>query len=136
MEHNLVKRLFKLTFVLSIAISLLSCASTDEMDKLDSSLRSYERAVRWGDFTRAKSFHKNNPALDDLERRRLKLYRVTDYRVISQEVPNLNNAYLLVEIKYYKNDRPVIKTTSVQQEWKRDEGSTIWYLNSSFPKFR
>jgi len=132
----MIKTLFKLLFIVSISSSLFSCATQDEMQMLDSSLRSYERAVRWGDFTRAKSFHKNSPSLEDLERRRLKFYRVTGYNVLNQETADLYNAYVQVEIKYYRNERPVIKTIVTNQHWKRDEGSKIWYLNSAFPKFR
>ena len=51
-------------------------------------------------------------------------------------LPNLKNAYMLVEIKYYKNDRPVIKTITVRQHWKWEEKSEIWYIDTPFPKFR
>lgn len=133
----MVKRLMKLVFVSTIFMSLFSCAvSPDEMVLLDRSISSYERAIRWGDFPRAKSFHKSAPGLADLERRRLKFYRVTGYSTLRNETPNRNNAYLFVEIKYYKNDRPVIKTISVKQHWKREKGSKTWYLDSAFPKFR
>ena len=78
----MVMRLFKLVLVSAVLGSLFSCSiSPDPMRTLDSSTSSYERAVRWGEFTRAKSFHKNEPTLSDLERRRLKLYRVTGYSV-------------------------------------------------------
>ena len=132
----MIKRLFKLLFIMSALSSLFSCATQDEMQMLDSSLRSYERAIRWGDFTRAKSFHKNAPSLNDIERRRLKFYRVSAYNVLSEEVPNDMNAFLQVEIKYYKNERPVIKTIVVNQRWKRLDDSKIWYVDSAFPKFK
>ena len=135
--ENMVKRLVKLVLILAVFGSLFSCAvSPDEMLLLDRSIMSYERAIRWGELPRAKSFHKNSPDLSDLERRRLKFYRVTGYSTLQNDTPNRHNAYLLVEIKYYKNDRPVIKTITVKQHWKRDEGSKVWYLNSPFPKFR
>jgi hypothetical protein len=137
MEKNVVKSLFKLVLVLMMVSSLFSCAiSPDEMELLDRSTRSYERAIRWGEFSRAKSFHKNSPMLSDLERRRLKFYRVTDYSILQNDTPDRHNSYLLVEIKYYKNDRPVIKSFTVKQHWKRDKESKLWYLNSPFPKFR
>ncbi len=133
----MIKSLFKLFLVLSMGSSLFSCSlSPDEMESLDNSTRSYERAIRWGEFSRAKSFHKNSPSLSDLERRRMKFYRVTNYAVLQNDTPNLHNAFMLVEIKYYKNDRPVIKSITVKQHWKRDEGSELWYLDSAFPKFR
>lgn len=137
MENNVVKSLFKLAFVFTIFSSLFSCSlSPDAMVVLDSSINSYERAIRWGEFTRAKSYHKSAPTLSDLERRRLKFYRVTDYQTLQNDTPNEHNAYMLVEIKYYKNDRPVIKSMTVKQHWKRLENGEVWYLDSPFPDFK
>lgn len=133
----MVKRLIKLLFVFTMFSLLFSCAmSPDPMQSLDSSIMSYERAIRWGEFTRAKSFHKNRPTLSDLERRRLKFYRVTGYSVLQNNTPDQYNSHLLVEIKYIKNDQQVIKTFTVKQHWERDKEGTVWYLTSSFPKFR
>lgn len=133
----MTKQLFKMLIVSMLFMSLSSCSTTpDELEMLDQSVRSYERAIRWGDFIVAKSFHKNEPALHSIERRRLALYRVSGYTVLQNDTPDLNNAHLLVEIKYYKNDRPVIKTLTVTQDWKRDEKTKIWYIDSKFPEFR
>lgn len=137
MEKNMVKKLLKFTFMFTIFMSLFSCSMTpDAGTLLDMSTLSYEKAIRWGNFDRAKSFHKEAPNLSDLERRRLKFYRVTGYSVLQNDFRNSNNAYLIVEIKYYKNDLPVIKTFTVKQHWQRDKDSTVWYLSSTFPKFR
>jgi len=137
MENNVVKSLFKLAFVFTIFSSLFSCSlSPDAMVVLDNSINSYERAIRWGEFSRAKSFHKSAPMLSDLERRRLKFYRVTDYQTLQNDTPNEHNAFMYVEIKYYKNDRPVIKSMTVKQHWKRLEKSEVWYLDSPFPDFK
>ncbi len=137
MEKSVIKSLFKTVLLLVLSSSLLSCAvSQDEMLLLERSIMSYERAVRWGDFTRAKSFHKSNPTLSDLERRRLKLYRVTGYSTLSNDTRDEHNAYLLVEIKYIKKDKQVMKTYTLKQHWKRDKDSQIWYLDSPFPKLK
>lgn len=131
------KPFFKLIFVFAIFSSLPSCAvSPDEMELLDRGFSSYDRAIRWGDFTRARSFHKNSPILPDIERRRLKFYKVTDYQILQKDISDSHNAYLIVEIKYYKNDRPIIKSVTVRQHWKRDGESKTWYLDTPFPKFR
>lgn len=135
-EINVLIRSFKLSLLVVLSSLLFSCSTMDEMQALDASVRAYERAIRWGDFAKAKSFHKNNPQLSDLERRRLKFYRITSYSVIRNETSNDKNSLSMVEIKYYKNDRPVIKTLSVKQHWKRDKGSDIWYIETDFPNFR
>lgn len=133
----MVKSAFKVVLVLSMMSTLFSCATTpDEMVLLDRSIMSYERAIRWGDFVRAKSFHKSSPTLSDLERRRLKFYRVTGYDTLRNEVANKHNAYLFAEVKYHKVDQAIIRTISFKQHWKRDKDSKTWYLNSSFPKFK
>lgn len=133
----MIKSFVKLNLLLVLIGTFSACAvSPDEMELLDKSTRSYERAIRWGEFARAKSFHKKSPVLPDFERRRMKNYRVTNYTVLQNDTPNKFNSYLLVEIKFYKNDRPVIKSITVKQHWKRDEGSQLWYLDSEFPVFK
>lgn len=133
----MLKSLLKFVLLFTILVSVVSCAiSPGPMKVLDRSVKSYDRAIRWGDFARAKSFHKDAPTLTDIERRRLKLYRVTDYTILRNDTPNEHNAYLTVDIKYYKNDRPVIKSVVVKQHWKREKESKIWYINTPFPKFR
>jgi hypothetical protein len=133
----MVKLLAKFFLLLTVLSSLVSCAmSPDPMEMLDSSTRSYERAIRWGGFQQAKSFHKNSPVLSDIERRRMKFYRVTGYNVLQHNTPDKFNSHLLVEIKYYKNDMPVVKTIVTKQHWKRDKESEVWYLESDFPKFK
>ena len=133
----MVKRLSKLVVIFTLFIPLFSCSLTpNAMVSLDISTISYEKAIRWGDFSKAKSFHKKSPELSDLERRRLKFYRVTDYATLQTSTPDEFNSFALVEIKYYKNDRPVIKAFTVKQHWKRDKDSELWYIDSPFPKFR
>lgn len=131
------KWLLKLVFICTISTSLFSCSVTsNKMEMLEKSMMSYERAIRWGEFTRAKTYHKKDSALSDIERRRLKLYRISGYSIIQNQTVDQHNAYLLVEIKYYKNDRPSIKNVTVKQHWKRDKEGKVWYLDSPFPKFR
>ena len=129
-------RLLKLVSLFMASMVLFACTTTDEIELLDLQTMSYERSIRWGEFARAKSFHKDAPLLTDLERRRLKNYRVTDYSVLNTRTPDQNNSYLIVEIKYYKNDRPVIKSITVKQHWKREKESEVWYLNSPYPNFK
>jgi len=133
----MVKLLLSFVFLVSVSATLSSCAlSPDPMETLDSSIRSYERAIRWGGFQRAKSFHKHSPVLSDIERRRMKFYRVTGYNVLQHNTPDKFNSHLVVEIKYYKNDMPVVKTIVTKQHWKREKESKVWYLESEFPKFK
>ena len=129
-------RLFRLASLFIASIVLFSCTTTNEIELLELQTMSYERSIRWGEFARAKSFHKDEPLLTDLERRRLKNYRVTDYTILQTRTPDPNNSYLIVEIKYYKNDRPVIKSFTVKQHWERKADGEVWYISSPFPKFK
>ena len=133
----MTKRLFNWILLSLMSITISSCAGvSEEMDLLDKSTKSYERAIRWGEFTRAKSFHKKSPKLHDIERRRLKFYRITSYKIIQIDTPNKFNSHVLLEIKYYKNDRPIVKSILAKQHWRREEDSKTWYLDSPFPNFR
>ena len=132
----MLSRLFKLLSLLILTNLLFACSNMDEIELLDLQTMSYERAVRWGEFARAKAFHKDAPFLTDIERRRLKLYRVTDYSILQSRSPDPFNSYLIVEIKYYKSDNPNIKAITVKQHWKRKEDSDVWTLESPFPKFK
>lgn len=133
----MITRLIKSFSLIALLLSLFSCAmSPGEMVMFDRLSMSYEKAIRWGEFSRAKSFHKKSPTLSDFERRRLKNFRVTDFIVLHSQFLDPYNSKVLADIKYYTNDRPVIKTITVHQHWKRDEDSDIWYLESPFPKFK
>ena len=133
----MLKLFSRYALFLTVISSLASCAmGPDPMEMMDSSIRSYERAIRWGSFQTAKSFHKNAPVMSDIERRRMKFYRVTGYNILQHNTPDEFNSHLVVEIKYYKNDMPVIKTIVAKQHWKREKEGKIWYLDSAFPHFR
>ena len=119
------------------AISLTSCAvAPDEMEMLDRATRAYERAFRWGDFARAKTYHMGETALSDLERRRLQLYKITGYDLLQVDTPDRFNSYVVVEVKYYKESNASVKTIVVKQHWKRDKDSQHWYLTTKFPNLR
>ncbi len=124
-------------FLLVLAGSLTSCAvSQDEMQALDRAVRSYERAFRWGEYATARAFHKSDPQLSDLERRRLSQYRITAFNTLRFSVNDPHHAEAMVEIRYYRNDRPVIKQITHRFRWQRDKDSDIWYITSAFPKIR
>ena len=128
----------KLSILMLLTVLVMfGCASTpEELENLDIATRSYERFIRWGEFDRAKQFHIKDPVLEDLERRRLKFYRITGYNIIHHQNPDLKSAYIVVEIKYYKNERPVIKSITVKQKWEYDEKKKIWSITTPFPNFR
>ncbi len=126
-----------LFIIFILPLLLQSCAaSKDAMEILDSSIRAYERSFRWGEYSTAKSFHKNDALLSDLERRRLQLYRITAYKVLQHTTPDPYNAFLVIEIRYYKSDRPVVKTMTFRQHWRRLKGSKVWFIDSEFPRLR
>ena len=133
----MLKNISTLILLLVVPFFLQSCASSkDEMEMLDSAIRAYERSFRWGEYSTAKSFHKNDAMLSDLERRRLQLYRITAYKVLQHTTPDPYNSILLIEIKYYRNDRPVVKSMTFRQHWRRLKDSKIWYVDSEFPRLR
>ena len=124
--------------MLSVLLAMLSaCATTPkELEQLDLSLLSYERYIRWGEFDQARAMHKDEPVLDDLERRRLKLYRITSYNTVHRQNNSTENAFVLVEIRYYNQTRAIEKTLSHKQEWEYNKEKERWYIRSAFPDFR
>lgn len=136
-DESMVRSLLKLILVFSLVSVLPSCSITpDAMEMLDRSMRSYERTFRWGDFDGAKAFHKNESTLSELKRRRLKLYRVTGYDTLQSSILDRYNAISLVEIKYIKIDRQVIKSIRAKLHWKRDKETNAWYIDSRFPMLK
>jgi hypothetical protein len=72
-----------------------------------------------------------------MDRDEMKLVQVTRYDVKETVVSKDKSAVSqIVEIEYYRNDRPVQKTAREQQEWRWDEKNRVWLLHSGFPQFQ
>jgi hypothetical protein len=72
-----------------------------------------------------------------MDRDEMKLVQVIRYDVKETAVSKDKLAVSqIVEIQYYRHDRPVQKTAREQQEWRWDEEKRVWLLHSGFPQFQ
>ena len=120
-----------------LLIMLSACASTyDKMDKLNSTLRGYEKALRWAKFEMAYSFHKwdteEQPSIPEY----LKNIRLTSYSASNQ---NFNEdkmtATQSVSIRYYNQNNLRERSLEDKQRWKYFSDKKRWYLISKPPTF-
>lgn len=134
----LKKPVFGLICVFSSALLLGGCSTTPkELETLDETLQSYERAIRWGNYPLAVAFQEKPKNLPDWERHALKNIRVTSYRVISQEVdPEMTEAKILVDIRYYFDNSAIERVLTDRQVWIYKENQEKWLLTTAFPKFK
>lgn len=117
-----------------MAILLLTgCATTsDMMDKLNTSLRGYEKAIRWAKFDSAYSYHK----WDDDEQASIPSYmeniRVTHFETMGEKFDPKNKVMKrTVKLRYYNTEYQREKSMRYPQEWKFFEDSKRWYLVSA-----
>jgi hypothetical protein len=127
--------------LLLLAAFLSGCASIDETKKLtllDRATRQYESAIRWGEYEDASAFR--NPAGTRAvapNRDSLKQFRVTSYETQSTVLnEDGTEAKVVVQIKYYNEDRMQEVTLVDRQTWKYDTDQGVWYLDSPLPAFR
>jgi hypothetical protein len=127
--------------LLLLAAFLSGCASIDQrkrVDMLNRATHEYERAIRWGEYEDAIAFRKP-PVAPALNRRpdMLKRYRVTAYETRGTALnDDGTEARVLVQIKYYNEERMQEVTLTDRQTWKYDAEQGLWYLDSPLPAFR
>ena len=120
-----------------LVITLGACATTyDKMDRLNSTLRAYEKALRWAKFDMAYSFHKwyenEPPSLP----KHLKDIRLTSYSASNQSFNEDNmTAKQTVSIRYYNQNNLRERSLENKQRWKYFSDKKRWYLMSKPPIF-
>lgn len=115
------------------AIVLGACAtSSDQLDRLNQALGTYEKAVRWADFDSAYALHKNKQAVPD----QLKDIRVTRYEVKDLQFDSATmSASQTASIRYYNTGTSREHELEQQQLWEYDQQTKRWLLISEPPAF-
>ena len=132
------QRIFAGISICLLLITLGACATTyDKMDKLNMTLRGYEKALRWAKFDMAYSFHKwDSKELPSLPKH-LKNIRITSYSVSNQ---NFNEddmtAKQKVTIRYYNQNDLRERSLEDKQSWEYFSDKSRWYLVSKPPTFQ
>ena len=131
----------RLIALLLLAAFLSGCASMDERKKtvtLDRITRHYENAIRWGDYEAANTFRRQEGSVARTpDPAALKRFRVTSYEYQSTTM-NMDEteAWIVVKIGYYDEERMREVTLMDRQTWKYDTDLGQWYLVSPLPAFR
>jgi len=129
----------RLITVLVLGLMLSSCGvlPSDKYNKYEITSRAYEKALRWGDFYSAYSFHVNEKPLTENERARFKRISVTKFDLIDNFIdPDEKNARQIIELKYYFEDYQVEKDITFNLKWEYDEKQKRWLITSPFPELR
>jgi hypothetical protein len=119
-------------------ITLGACATTyDKMDKLNMTLRSYEKALRWAKFDMAYSYHKwetdEQPSIPE----HLKNIRITNYSTSNQSFDEKTmTAKQKVTIRYYNQNNLRERSLEDKQSWEYFPEKKRWYLMSKPPTFQ
>ena len=125
--------------LLFIVLLMSGCASVDDSKKtitLDSALRQYERAIRWGEFQAAESLRRPSTGTA-ANMARLKSVRVTGYDTHGKtESADRTRAQVDVEIRYYDEYAMKEMTIVDQQLWEYDPEGKTWYITSPMPAFK
>ncbi len=138
---NLSNRYQKIFASLSICLLLMlpgACATTsDKMDKLNTTLKGYEKALRWAKFEAAYSFHKWDTDEQPSIPRHLKNIRLTSYSVNNRKFDvKTMTAKQTVAISYYNKNNLREKSLEDKQRWKYFPDEERWYLMSEPPTFQ
>jgi hypothetical protein len=138
--HRPIPLVYRLVALLLLAAFLSGCASIDERKKADllnRTTRQYERAIRWGDYGDASAFIKQTGTMAAAPNPDgLKQYRVTSYETQSTVLnEDDTEAQVVVQIKYYNENRMQVETLTDRQTWKYEADPGVWYLDSPLPAF-
>jgi len=127
--------------LLLLATFLSGCASMDERKKtvmLDRATRHYESAIRWGDYATANVYRLQDSAdAQATSPADLKRFRVTSYETLNTVLnADETEAQIVVQIRYYDEERMKEVTLTDRQTWTYDAESGLWHLDGPLPAFR
>ncbi len=122
--------------LLSFILLLSGCAGNNKKSlSLDSTMRSYEQTIRWGDLEKATGFLKEPGDFSAERHDKLKKIQVNGYYILSRTTTK-EGLEQVVEIKYTKDASVVVRTITDAQKWIYDEEEERWYLDSKIPEFK
>jgi hypothetical protein len=131
----------RLIALLLLAAFLGGCATMVERKKtvtLDMATHHYQSAIRWGDYEAANAYRiqhgadAQTPGPESLKR-----FRVTSYETLNTVLnEDETKATIIVQIRYYDDDRMKEMTLTDRQRWQYDSELGQWFLESPLPAFR
>lgn len=137
---SIVRSALLLAILPLVAGTLPGCADMQHQDqtkKLDQAVRSYIRAIRWGDLGAAASYirpREGTAKPPDLSK--LKGLRVTQYDfAIDSEEQGSPEALMTVSFDYYFEDSLSVKKVYQQATWWWDPQVENWFMDGTLPEF-
>jgi len=120
-----------------VLLLLTACATQSERARnLDSTLRAYEQAVRWGDYRAAFGFMEEEPADVSQQARSWENIRVSGYRTAPLRLDEQGRrAVQIVEIRYYDTRTMREHRLMDRQQWRYDADADRWYRVNPPPTF-
>jgi hypothetical protein len=104
----------------------------------DDTSKSYDLAIRWGEYEEAFAFKKLSDKDDKLpDFAEYRQIRVTSYKVKKTIVDeeSFSKIFRIVDIQYYRMSNVTVKNLIDQQKWEYNEKLDRWYLMSDLPVF-
>ena len=126
--------------VLLLAVLVFGCAISEKirMDKFSEASKAYGEAVVWGHYEVANLYLKDSgsdPINSDHEN--LKNFKVASYDVKQVKLSDDHSQVTqIVEIKYFKLDKMIVKSLRDKQLWEYDLKNLRWLLVTGLPEFR
>jgi hypothetical protein len=132
----------KLKWILFVLVVLIfGCAQVQKRDQMllfDDTIKSYDLAIRWGEYEEAFAFKKLSDKDDKLpDFAEYRQVRVTSYKVKKTIVDeeSFSKIFRIVDIQYYRMSNVTVKNLIDQQKWEYNEKLDRWYLMSDLPVF-
>ena len=132
----------KLKWILFILVLLIfGCTQVQKRDQMllfDDTSKSYDLAIRWGEYEEAFAFKKLSDKDDKLpDFAEYRQVRVTSYKVKKTIVDeeSFSKIFRIVDIQYYRMSNVTVKNLIDQQKWEYNEKLDRWYLMSDLPVF-
>ena len=132
-----MRRVLSILALVSLLL-LAGCATQKRSDTLDTTLRAYASAVRWGDFQSAVVFLDPKTRADKmptaLDLARYKLVQVSGYDAGNGPVPDgANQVRQIVHINLINVSTQSERSIIDRQTWRYDETTKHWWLTSGLP---
>ena len=120
----------------TMAMALLLGCATVRYDKLETTLRAYEQAIRWSDFKTAFAMMDlPNASVPDFER--LQHIRVTSYDKVGAGQLSADGMRLIqvIEIRFVNVNRMTDRVLIDKQVWEFSDADLRWKLKTPLPAF-
>ena len=130
-----MKFIVRILIVAFISSVLTACAIKDKEQTFQSTLRNYERIMRWGDIKKLNHFRKTPLDLTAAMKEKFKNIKVTGYNELSVVRTAALTYTVTVNIKYYNKQYMNEKEIDDRQVWDFDEARELWFISSPLPNF-